>query len=197
MNPKRALVLVTLGIAAASVVNAGCTSQPGAGTIASAASLPVTSAAASPLPESQIPTLGLATLEPSTQPMATPADTPMPEPAAASLAVDGGDPVVGELGSFAWDNSGSDSPWLPGSPMRIGRGERLSLALASDVRIANWTVARSPGATFGSGIVGMGEGTGEPVTFNAPPRGTWSVNVNVWFKDNLGSASYYWLITVT
>ncbi|MGZ8515316.1 MAG: hypothetical protein ACXWXA_09770 [Candidatus Limnocylindrales bacterium] len=128
--------------------------------------------------------------------MATPADTPMAEPPAASLAVDGGDPVVGELGSFTWNNAGSDAPWIPGNPMRVGRGEQLTLSLASSIAIDQWTVARSPGATFGSGIVGMGEGTGAPVTFAVPPRGVWSVSVNVWFADTLGSASYYWLITV-
>jgi hypothetical protein len=42
----------------------------------------------------------------------------------------------------------------------------------------------------------MGEGSGGPVTFLAPPSGSWSVNVDVWFVDNLGSASYYWLIEV-
>ncbi len=42
----------------------------------------------------------------------------------------------------------------------------------------------------------MGEGSSEPVSFAAPPPGSWSVNVEVWFADNLGSAAYYWLITV-
>lgn len=110
--------------------------------------------------------------------------------------MDGGDPVVGELGSFSWKNAGSDAPWIPGNPMQVGRGEQLTLSLASSIGIDQWTVARSPGSTFGSDIVGMGDGTGTPVSFAAPPRGTWSVAVNVWFADNLGSASYYWLMTV-
>jgi hypothetical protein len=124
------------------------------------------------------------------------ADPAIPEPPAASIAVEGGDPVVGELGSFTWENGGSDAPWVPGAPMRVGSGERLTLTLAAAVRIVNWSIRRTPAATFGSGVVGMGEGSAEPVTFAAPPRGSWSVNVDVWFADNLGSAAYYWLITV-
>ena len=104
--------------------------------------------------------------------------------------------MAGELGSFAWMNSGSDAPWLPGAPIHIGHGERLTLKLTDPVRLANWTVARTPAATFGSGVVGMGGGSGQTVSFGAPPRGSWSLNVSVWFADNLGSAAYYWLITV-
>ena len=32
------------------------------------------------------------------------------EPPAASLSVEGGDPVVGQLGSFTWNGGGSDGP---------------------------------------------------------------------------------------
>ncbi|MDO8484641.1 MAG: hypothetical protein Q7S35_06815 [Candidatus Limnocylindrales bacterium] len=121
----------------------------------------------------------------------------MPEPPAASIAVEGGDPVIGELGSFSWENSGSDGPWLDGSPIHLGSGERLTLTLAQPVAIANWTVSRiAPGGLDGSAPVGLGEGMGGPVTFAAPPQGTWSVNVSVWFADNRGSAAYYWLMEV-
>lgn len=196
MTARRLGATFAVAIAAAGVAIAGCASQPGATTIASATSSPVGSAAASTPIASPVSTQIPASVEPSSQPTSSPVDVPLPTPPAASLAVDGGDPVVGELGSFAWDNSGSDAPWLPGNPMRIGHGEHLRLTLASDVRIGDWTAARTPAATFGSGVVGMGHGTGEPVSFTAPPGGHWSVNVNVWFADNLGSASYYWLITV-
>ena len=120
----------------------------------------------------------------------------MPEPPSAALAVEGGDPVVGELGSFSWDNSGSDSPWLPGTRMHVGSGERLTLRLANDVPIDRWTVTRTPGATFGSELVGVADGSGRSVTFAAPARGSWSVQVVLWFAHELGSAAYYWLITV-
>ena len=120
----------------------------------------------------------------------------MPEPPAASLAVEGGDPVVGELGSFTWDNGGSDAPWVPGRPMHAGSGEPLTMTLATNVGIEHWTVSRTPGTTFGSGAVDVADGSAEPVTFTDLPAGTWSVNVSVWFADNLGSAAYYWLITV-
>jgi hypothetical protein len=121
----------------------------------------------------------------------------LPQPPAASITVEGGDAVVGELGSFTWRNSGSDSPWLDGNPIHIGTGETLTLTLSEPVGIDTWTASRIPRSGLDAPTpVGLGEGVGGAVAFAGPPAGTWSVNVNVWFVDNLGSASYYWLVEV-
>ena len=52
------------------------------------------------------------------------------EPPAAALAVEGGDPVTGQLGTFTWGDGGSDSPWLPGAPIAVGTGEQLTVSIA-------------------------------------------------------------------
>lgn len=134
----------------------------------------------------------------SVQPSATPAGEPSPaEPPAASIAVDGGDPVDGQLGSYTWLGAGSDAPWLDGSPIHVGAGERLTITLDDPIGVANWTASRvAPGDRDGIGAIGMGDGAGEPVTFDTPPRGSWSVNVTVWFSDDRGSAAYYWLVDI-
>jgi hypothetical protein len=132
------------------------------------------------------------------QPSAGPAGEPSPaEPPAASIADDGGDRVAGQLGSYTWLDAGSDAPWLDGSPIRIGAGERLTLTFADSIGVANWTASRVvPGARNGIGSIGMADGEGGPVAFDSPPRGSWSVNVTVWFSDDRGSAAYYWLVDV-
>jgi hypothetical protein len=118
------------------------------------------------------------------------------EPPAASLAVEGGDPVVGQLGTFIWGDGGSDSPWLPGSPIAVGTGEHLTVAIGDGVGVATWSARRVPaGTTDGSAAVGLGTG-GPPIAFDAPGTGSWSVQVTVDFDDGLGSASYYWLLAV-
>src|SRR5688500_217654 len=53
-------------------------------------------------------------------------------PPDAFLAVEGGDPVVGQLGTYVWLDTGSDSPWLPGAPLAVGAGEPLTLGLDPD-----------------------------------------------------------------
>ena len=97
------------------------------------------------------------------------------EPPAASLAVEGGDPVVGQLGSFTWGDGGSDSPWLPGAPIPVGAGERLTVAIADGVGVGRVVrpagprrdrdgrapsgSARAAAITFGTaepGVVGPG-----------------------------------------
>jgi hypothetical protein len=126
-----------------------------------------------------------------------PSDPPLAQPPAASLAVDGGDPVVGELGSFTWQDGGSDSPWLPGTPIRVGNGERFTLTLADPIGIGSWTASYVSAADLQSATsVGLGEGTGAPVTFDVPPPGAWSVYVSVRFAENLGSAAYFWHVEV-
>jgi hypothetical protein len=123
-------------------------------------------------------------------------EPPIAEPPAAAIAVEGGDPVVGQLGSFTWRNAGSDSPWLDGNPIHVARDEQLMLSFAQPVGLEMWTIARAPAAANDSVLVGMGDGTDEPVTFAAPPPGSWTVNISVWFADNEGSATYYWLVEV-
>jgi hypothetical protein len=118
------------------------------------------------------------------------------EPPAAYLAVEGGDPVTGQLGTFIWGDGGSDSPWLPGSPIAVGTGELLTVTIAVPIGVATWSAKRIPeGATGGSGATGLGTG-GPPIAFDAPEAGTWSVQVIVDFDGGLGSATYYWLVTV-
>jgi hypothetical protein len=117
-------------------------------------------------------------------------------PPAASLAVEGGDPVTGQLGSFLWGDGGSDSPWLPGSPITVGAGERLTATIADGVGIATWSARRvTAGTSDGSSAVGLGTG-GPPIAFDAPAPGSWSVQLTVDFDGGQGTASYYWLVTV-
>ena len=118
------------------------------------------------------------------------------EPPAATLAVEGGDPVAGQLGSFTWNEGGSDSPWLPGTPVDVGAGEVLTVTIADGVAVDDWSARRVPaGTTDGVGAVRLGGGPA-PVTFDAPAPGSWSVQVLVRFAGGLGSAAYYWQLTV-
>ena len=129
---------------------------------------------------------------PSTSP---PASTSA-EPPAALLTAEGGDPVVGQLGSYTWNGNGSDSPWLQGSPSRVGAGEPLTVTIAGEPAIGDWTVQRVPGgATGGSSAVSMGSGQDAPIGFVAPAAGSWSILVDVRFPDG-SDAAYYWLLAV-
>jgi hypothetical protein len=185
------LVLAAVAVVAVMACSAvGPSTSPSATPAGAGTARPSVADIPSPTPSSVI-----ATAEPTSPAPPTP-EPPMPEPPAASLQVEGGDPVIGALGAFTWMNGGSAAPWLPGRPIHVGRGEQLTFALAESVAIASWTVSRSPGAAVGTDIVGMADGTGEPLTFDAPPTGSWSVAVEVRFEDNLGSAAYFWLVEV-
>lgn len=172
------------------VVLAGCSQARTGSANPELTPIPGASDSASRSPEPSIPP----TSEPSSTSVSP--ETPAPQPPKAFLAVEGGDRVEGELGSYGWLNGGSDSPWLPGAPIHVGRGERLTLTLSEDVRVETWTVSRSPIDSLGDQLVGIGDGSTDPVAFAAPPPGTWSVSVSVWFADTLGSATYYWQMTV-
>lgn len=125
-------------------------------------------------------------------------DPTLVPPPDALLAVEGGDPVTGEQGTWSWNNAASDAPWLPGYPIRAGVNERLTFTMSVRVPVDSWQVSRVlPSAVpGGDGEVPMAEGTGNVITFPAPPPGSWSVAVSVRFGDNLGGAVYYWAVTV-
>jgi hypothetical protein len=173
----RSAVIVGLGLAIAA-----CTAQPGASPVPSSAAS-ASSAVASPPGATPAP------------PTLTPATS---APPMAALTVEGGDPVVGQLGSFTWGGGGSDSPWLPGAPLEVGAGEPITVSLEPETPVTEWTASRvDAGVTDGTGAVSLGAGSG-PIVFTSPEAetGTWSVLVDVRFGDDLGSAAYYWRLTV-
>ena len=80
-------------------------------------------------PASPIASVGR--VEPSASPPATPR---IGDPPVAVAPVEGGDPVVGQLGTYSWAGGGSASPWLPGAPIAVGAEEPLIVTVAPAVR---------------------------------------------------------------
>ena len=133
-----------------------------------------------------------------------PADTRGPSPTVAGrdappealLAAEGGDPVAGQLGTFAWFDTGSDAPWLPGAPIAVGAGEPLTVTLVPDDGVLTWAARFVPAAVTGpGGAMSLGEGSGTP-RFVAPGPGTWTVEVFTEFGAGTGSAHYFWRLEV-
>lgn len=117
-------------------------------------------------------------------------------PPDALLAAEGGDPVTGQLGTYIWLESGSDSPWLPGAPLAVGSGEPLTLTLAPDGDVRAWRARYVPADRPGpEGAVSLGEGTGM-AAFDTPGAGAWTVEVFVEFAAGVGDASYFWRLEV-
>jgi hypothetical protein len=118
-------------------------------------------------------------------------------PPDAELSVEGGDPVTGQLGTFVWGTGGSDSPWLPGTPIRAGDGETLHVTPASDVAISGWSALLAPAVeSGGEGASNAGSGSGSGVVdVTAPGVGSWTLAVTIAYGD-LGSATYFWLLEV-
>jgi hypothetical protein len=104
--------------------------------------------------------------------------------------------VTAQLGTYTWRDEGSDSPWLPGARIAVGRGEPLSVTFVPPIDVASWQ-ARSvdAGATGPSGALALGDGTGAP-TFAAPRAGAWTVEVHVVFAGDAGDARYFWQLDV-
>jgi len=118
-------------------------------------------------------------------------------PPGATLSVEGGDPLAGQLGSYTWAGGGSDSPWLQGSAVRAGAGEPLTVRLDRATVVADWAATRVvAGTTDGSGGVSLASAEGEPIRFIGPAAGHWSVQVQVRFDGGSDSATYYWLLEV-
>ena len=131
-------------------------------------------------------------------PSATPGATveAVAEPPAAALSAEGGDPVTGQLGSYTWANGGSDAPWLPGSPLGVGPVEPLSVTVERGVPIESWEARVAPaGQGDPTGAASLGSGAGQPA-FEAPAAGAWTLEVRVVFAGGLGTASYFWALTV-
>lgn len=117
-------------------------------------------------------------------------------PPAALAAVDGGDPIAGQLGTYIWGETGSDSPWLRGAPITVGIGETFTIRLEPAVGIASWSARYVPSTSDDTaGAVSLGEGVGAPA-LDVPPAGDWTVELAVTFADGQGEARYAWAVRV-
>jgi hypothetical protein len=127
--------------------------------------------------------------------------TVIPSPTAdrppdARLAAEGGDSVVGQLGSYTWADGGSDSPWLPGAPITVGVGEPLTIGFEPPVGVDSWGARVVPSTADGpDGAAILDQGAGPPA-FAIPAAGSWTVEVRVVFADGAGDASYFWKVEV-
>ena len=174
----------------AAVVLGACSQSP---------SGPASSAAPTTTAEATAPATPL--VGPSTRPTAPGPSKPAPRPSAppdVTLTVEGGDPQIGQLGSYTWLDAGSDSPWLPGTPVSAGAGEPLSVVVGDGIPVADWSARRAAAGTVdGAGAIELGHGIGSGrIEFPAPDPGRWSLQVTIRFADDLGDAAYYWELDV-
>jgi hypothetical protein len=82
-------------------------------------------------------------------------------------------------------------------PITVGAGEPLTVVLAGDAAVADWSAARVAPADQGRrGRDPLASADGDPIRFLAPEAGRWSVQVQVRFHGGSDSAAYYWLLDV-
>ena len=166
----------------------GCVAQPAA-SLPDATAVP-TETTTIPTPAATadgLPTVGRPRIEP---------------PPDARLSVEGGDPITGQLGTFVWGGGGSDSPWLPGTPIGAAPGETLRVSLTPPVAMSGWSALLAPAANTagagsvnaGAGSVGAGSGLAT-MEVTAPEAGSWTLAVTIAFGD-LGSATYFWRLEI-
>ena len=125
-------------------------------------------------------------------------------PPAGVLLTAAGDEIPGILGSWTFENSGSDSPWLSarGLPgVRAVAGSRLRVRLAGGQPIGAWS-ARAAAATDtrGQRPIDMGaREVGEPpldeLTLEVLPPGRWVLAVRLELADGRGDVTCYWLVS--
>jgi hypothetical protein len=182
-TPRHAAIRVVL----VTLILAGCGSSPAA-SVRTSVTTPRSPASSSPTVP---PSVGV---ELTSSPAATAA---VDGPPAARLSAEGGDPVTGQLGTYTWADTGSDSPWLPGAPLAVGAGEPLNVGFEPAIAIETWRARSAPATATGpDGAKELGIGSGAPM-FAAPGAGSWTVEIHVAFGDGAGDASYFWRLDVS
>jgi hypothetical protein len=131
---------------------------------------------------------------PTPEPSPTSTGEPLaPQPPAAVLSFPGGQPTVGDLGTYVYRDAGSDAPWLPGEPVAVPpAGVLCQVFLSEPLRVTAWRARVAPaGRAPGIGQereIAAGEG---PMIFELP-SGAWTLQLSVQFGDGIGDATYYW-----
>jgi hypothetical protein len=115
-----------------------------------------------------------------------------------------GTAAAGALGSFAYREAYSDSPWLAASslpPVAVPAGRpQLTIALPPGRQFVRWSAtyaaADDPSAAV---IAPLADGAGDErgrTRIDSPPAGAWVIQVHLTFVDSEGDAAYYWHVVV-
>jgi hypothetical protein len=123
--------------------------------------------------------------------VASASDAPPGAPPDAFLTVDPMPRVRGALGTYTWLGTGSDSPWLPGTPVVLPAGRTARVVLEPPIEPVTWRMRK--GAADGSGIAALASGSGSRIEFTVP-RGATTVALEVDFGAT-GSAAWFWAVT--
>jgi hypothetical protein len=115
------------------------------------------------------------------------------EPPKALLSVAGGAATAGALGTYTWLGTGSDAPWLQGTPVKLPAGGAATVALEPSVPIAAWSVmkARPGGDETTARDIGGGSG---PIAFTVPNEAA-TIVLRVELASNAGDATYFWALS--
>lgn len=133
-----------------------------------------------------------ASAAPSASPVTILGDLP-PE---AALLVRDGDPVVGQLGGYTWGDTGSDAPWLPGTPATVDATRSLRFALSFEVPVDSWSARYAPAGDLSPTVSTPLDIGGASLEVEPPAAGRWSLSLTITFGGGLGSATYYWQVEV-
>jgi hypothetical protein len=120
-----------------------------------------------------------------------------PAATADGFADPDGATLAGALGTWSWDDAGSDAPWIvPSSGGRIQPAGRIAVAFDPPGNPAEWTARWVLVEETGVGLpLEAAEGSG-PIAFAAPADvGTWSLQVDARFAQGRG-ATWYWRVDV-
>lgn len=179
-----------LGIA---LVIAGCSGAPASGApTVTPPEAPSATQASPPLPSPTAPALPSAGPSPTTASASPPsAET---HPPGATLLDAGGRGVVGQVGTFAWQGVVSDSPLLPGAPVTVRTGQRLTISVVGP-RPTHWaaTLFSNPGDPASGRGYGQGVGVFSLVAPDRP--GAWTLRLKIVY--GVGEVTHYWRLTVT
>ena len=144
------------------------------------------------------------TMSPSALPTVSVPATGPTEPAAI-LQTGDGPPISGTLGSWAFEDAGSDTPWIPSTamtPLDVAAGRVLAVTFADAAPVGAWQAAAAHVADHSgraAWVVG-GRDTSEPsmrtVVVGPLPVGDWVLSVRLFRADGRGDAAFYWSVMV-
>lgn len=126
-------------------------------------------------------------------------------PPLALLSVDGGEPMTGELGTYVYEGSGSDAPWLPAASLesvQVPSGATLELTLEDASAFVSWSAQVAAAEDVrGESKTGLGQSEGstrmESAAFASPETGQWVLAARVFYPDDRGDAVFFWLLDVS